>query len=444
MRYSFTGRITFNTLKARLVKLREPLWAVSSQVITSAGNFLTSILIVRSTGITEFGRFSVAFLILMISRNYQNGIVLIPLSTIAPKLRPQAASAYRGFILANGIAFTMITSLLIYVFSSFLGGFFNSPWLPNLALPLACANVSANLADLFRRYELVRQAGAKACSIDVIRHGATVVSLSTWPYWASSELNAQSALFVLAAASLIASAVGFLAFGKVCWSTKLSRALWPRHANFIRWMTPSVTLEAIQGTGPMFIGAFILGEADLGIVRAVQQFTNLLNLPANAAQQLVPSVASRVLHKKGPDSANKLLKFVAIASVTVAISLSIIIIFAWPFISKNLLHVNNPQSLWILLCFSLVNLIIALRVPLLAYFYIFEKPDAQAKSLIPGAILTIVLTFALTWAIGPIGIPTAIFLSLAVSTYILILVALRMRSRANLMKDTTSADSAVA
>lgn len=69
-------------------------WAVMSQIVTSGANFLT--ILVRTLGLEGFGLISICFLLIMILRNFLNGMVLIPMSALGPKRSDSSQAAYRG------------------------------------------------------------------------------------------------------------------------------------------------------------------------------------------------------------------------------------------------------------------------------------------------------------------------------------------------------------
>lgn len=78
-------------LSARLDRLaeiyarsRDARWALLSQVVTSGGNFATTLILVRDLGLEGFGQFSICFLLIMLTRNFLNATVLTPMSTIGP------------------------------------------------------------------------------------------------------------------------------------------------------------------------------------------------------------------------------------------------------------------------------------------------------------------------------------------------------------------------
>lgn len=398
---------------------RQPRWAMASQVVTSSANFSTTLIIVRSLGLEEFGRFSICFLLSMIARNFLNGMVLAPMSTIAPKLSAPSLQAYRGFLLANGLVFSLGSSALLFVAAVPLASMMNAPWLPQLAMALALASLAANGADFVRRYHFVQESPVRAFMVDAIRYAIQLVLLILLATVWRERFSAESALYVLVAGGFSGLLVGGLHYGSTGWSKRLSRAVWPRHWNYIKWMTPSVVTDTIQIT-PFFIGSVVLGESAVGLARTMQQLANILNLPFNALQQVAPSMAASVYAKCGIDELRKFLTRMTVWSVVTIVGALTVVIVLSDIILGNLLHLNKTAALPIFLIYCLYNILATLRLPLLVGFQTIELPSVAAISSLFSATATVALAFPIISFFGLIGIPVTNVLSTAVAIFTLV------------------------
>lgn len=378
---------------------------MASQIVTSGANFVTAIVIVRVLGLEAFGLFSICFLLIMIVRNFLNGCVLVPMSSIGPKLRPSSLAAYRGFAAVNALAFAVLSGVLLFAIVTPLGAILNSPTLPDLALAAAMANLAANLADFMRRHHFVYEAPARAFAVDLVRFGVQV-GLLFWLATATTGMfSAETALYAMAAGSLCGIAVGCFGFGRASWSPRLSKALWPRHWRFIKWMTPATALEAVQGNAPIFIAGALLGETALGLIRAVQQLANVLNLPFNALQQIAPSMAARALSGDGAQALNRFLTRLAGASAAALLVTSIAVIAAADLVLGTLFRLNVADALPIFLVFCVLNLALVLRLPLIVFYQAREEPSVITAANLVGSGVSLLLSFFLIAEIGPAGVP---------------------------------------
>lgn len=389
----------------RVSALEEPAWAFSSQIVTSAANFATTILVVRIAGLGEFGRFSIAFMTMMIVRNVLVGAVLTPMSSIAPKLAPTSIRAYRGFLLANGIIFGFLTSALIYATFQIVGRYADLPWLNAMSLSLSLVIFTASMADFFRRFQFVVERSARAFIIDLVRFTVQLVMLGLVALGWRQTFDSDAALYCIAVGGISAIGVGMRFYGHAGWNASLSRLLWLRHWNFIKWLVPSMALEVLQSSVPQFAAAAILGESSLGLIKATQQITNILNLPLNALQQILPSLAATKLSKSGYAAMVKFLRKSGYVIALVSVSLGILVVAASPVVAAVLSIDDSSLFRWLLTLFVLLNLVLSLRIPSLILVGAVEDSLANFVATGAGLINSAVLSYILLVSIGEIAVP---------------------------------------
>lgn len=372
----------------------QPFWAMGSQIVTSGANFLTTIIIVRSLGIEEFGQLSMYFLMMMITRYFLLDTMLLPMSTIGPKLSCHSLKAYRGFLLANGLIFATCSSLLLALLFVPLGYLLNTPWLSAFWLPFVLANFTAIMADFVRRYHFVYERPILAFFVDLIRFSIQIGLLLLMAWKLPDHFSSQSALYILAIAAIIAALFGALTYGSINWCVRFNRAIFPRHWNFIKWMTPSVALEVLQGPGIMLIAGGLFGEAILGGVRAMQSLANTINLPMNALQQIAPSLAARE-YKKSIQKLRRFLTRLALISLSIVFTITLLVAINANLLINELFNLPGEDYFWLLMLFCLLNIILAIRFPLQTYLQTLEKPGYILAASFLGAIVSISALFML-------------------------------------------------
>ena len=426
-----TARIRDKPLVRKLTGLyqrtRQARWAMISQVVTSGANFATTVILVRALGLEDFGRFSICFLLTMIVRNFLNGIVLMPMSTIAPKLHGISTPAYRGFLALNVFAFGIGSSALLAAIAVPLGGLINAPWLADIMLPLAIANLTAVFADYMRRYHFVYEAPAAACGVDTVRFAFQLALLVAFAYLWTGTMTPASALYALAGGAIAGAAFGLLFHGGVKWSNRLAASVWPRHWNFIKWMTPGYALDAVQHNAPLFLGSAILGESALGLVRAMQQLANALNLPLNALQQIAPSLAASS-YKKGGHAALKKFLFVMTGSSVAFVMVCAALTFLLSHIVVGILFkVPVAEANPILFTYFVVNILILIRLPLIIKMQSIEKPAHITASSTIGSMTAILFSFVFIHFYNSKGIPLAAIAALMANIIYYYFLSIRTR-----------------
>ncbi|WP_145996768.1 lipopolysaccharide biosynthesis protein [Monaibacterium marinum] len=408
----------------------QALCAMGSQVLTSAANFATTVILARTLGLEDFGQFSVCFLLVMIARNFLNGLILVPMSTIGPKLHDGSIRGYRAFLLLNAVSFCAISSVLLGVIIVPLSFAIGAPWLPGLTLGLIGVNILANGADFIRRYHFVYAAPLRALLVDVVRFGVQISCLAALATIFRDSFTVTTALGAMMVGSFAGIAFGFLFYGPMRWSKRLSRAVWPRHRAFIRWMSASVALDAIQGNAPLFIATALLGESALGLVRAVQSLANILNLPFNALQQIAPALSARILAKQGRHAMRRFLVASTFCALIVLLVVLSSIFSVWDVFVSFAFAIDAGIALPIFLIYCLRNVAMVLRLPVILELQSLEVPKSLALGGFIGACTSIFLSFNFTEHLGAMIVPT-VNVSIILITMVIYSASIIRHSRMN-------------
>ena len=404
---------------------RQPRWAMASQLVVSGANFATTIIVLRTIGFEGFGQFSLCFLLIMVARNFLCGIVLDPMAAIAPKLRPTSVTRYRSFLGLTVIGFAVLSTVVLTSLSAPLAYVLSAPWLPAMALGLGLANAFSCLADYASRYHFVYERPERAFAVDASRYGVQLLCVLALAAFGADWLTPASVLYALAFGSAVGALVGFASQGRFQWSRRLSCAVWPRHWNFVRWMSASISIETIQSLAPMFIGVAVLGEAALGVVRSIQQMTNILNLPTNALLQVLPAKAAAVYANQGAGALRRTLRSAAnwimlyFAGVAAAL-------FGLGVALAQLIFGEVPSDFAIILSlYVAANFFFSIRMILGTMFLSMERPRVVVKINAVGAVIAVIVPLS-AFALGPTAIALSTTLSMLGMVAASVLVARRM------------------
>ena len=90
-------------------------WALADQVIVSGSNFLSNILLARILGIEEFGRYVLAWTVVLFVQGLQFSAVSSTMLSIGPKHDAEAARSYFGAIFVHQAIFGMVSAALTLV-----------------------------------------------------------------------------------------------------------------------------------------------------------------------------------------------------------------------------------------------------------------------------------------------------------------------------------------
>ena len=76
-------------------------WALADQAMVSGVNFLTAILLARYLGIEEFGRFALAWMVVLFIVNIQYAMIIAPMMSIDPEKRRTTPVIKRRILLGS-------------------------------------------------------------------------------------------------------------------------------------------------------------------------------------------------------------------------------------------------------------------------------------------------------------------------------------------------------
>ena len=125
-------------------------WALVDQAMVSGVNFLTGIILVRYLGLEEFGRFTLAWLIVLFFNSIQFAAVISPMMSIGPKQAEIEFPQYYGAVLLQQLFWS--GCCFISIFLCVWGSQFFFDWkIHQLAAPLAAGLLAFQFQDFLRR-----------------------------------------------------------------------------------------------------------------------------------------------------------------------------------------------------------------------------------------------------------------------------------------------------
>ena len=398
---------------------QESIWALATQIVASGANFLTSVLLVRSIGLTEFGRFSICFLLVIIVRNFQVAALLTPMSTVGPKLSPCRQPAYRAFILANALAFGIGASLVLLLGSLLTGKLLTLGWLTALAPALAFANFTGFMAEFYRRHCFNRRNKFAAMIVEVTRYTIQVAVILILVYLMPAWLSAFSALLALAFGGMVASIYGALHFGSKRWNRLLALTFWSRHWRLVKWLTPSVIFTTINGPGCIFFASFFFNEAMVGGLRAMQSISNILQTPINGMQNVAVTAASKKMHNHGANALRAYLieLLVGMGGIS-AIILVAVVVFREEIIFVTM-GIRDASFSTLLVLFCAANVVLTINWISSVGLQAMERGRPITVGTAVGAFISLMLIVVLVPAAGIDAVPIARIFSLALSSLLL-------------------------
>ena len=251
-------------------------WALADQAMISGTHFLRALLLVRFLGIEEFGRFSLAWMVVLFASSIHAALVLLPMMSIGPKQSDTEAPYYYGAVCIHQLLFIILTFVSVIV-----GGFIINHVAPTwhieeFILVCAFATCAFLTQDFLRRYFFTLGHLRTAFVNDMISYGGQLGILLI--LFRVTTLGSVDALWVAGAASAFAAGVGGFTMARLAWRNSTLRKVTQQHWNFSKWLALSALCQWAAGNIFVLATGAILGAASVGILKAAQTIMGVLHI----------------------------------------------------------------------------------------------------------------------------------------------------------------------
>lgn len=370
---------------------------MGNQLFNSAANFLVTMVLVRLLGLTEFGHFTVYYVVALSLAAVIVALTVQPAVSIAASMgeeeRRQLLTTAAVLVLAIMGA---VALLLIVVQGTGITG-------ELLVLPFA-AMLSAHTAnELYRRLALFAGAVRFVWLLDVLRF----VGLGLILAWGAGEPGSRLASFTMlqiAVAYAVALALVTLLFlPRIGSSPFLSAHQARRIISAGRWLSISALLQLLHDNIFLVVGSFVAGMEAVGIVRACQTVVGTIHPFVLVLEHIFPRQIGQSVRKHGWTVAlREFARLAGIATGGIVLALALLAVFAEPLLALTLGPGADAHA-WVMRGICLV------WVPYLAFtvtsfpLRALENTAPIAASLAISAILAVVISVPVVQMWGEIG-----------------------------------------
>ena len=397
--------------------------------MVSGSNFVTGIILVRGLGLAEFGKFTVAYVVLLLANSIQLSFISSPMITLGalcsdPGERRRFVRGVFGIqlifcaiALLAAVAGTMVYLALQHGTAS-----------GSLLLPFGAAVVLYLMQDWLRRYYFTVGKAAASVWNDAVSYLGQVLLLGV--LMLAHKLTIESTFWAIAITSGIAFGKGAMLARLVC-SRRETVEAWQRTRGISIDLGIANQLQWLVYQGAMLIGASVAGPAAAGGVRATQNVIGPVNIAYQAMENIVPIRAAEEMRRGGIRKvAAFLFRFgsVGFLALLVLFSLGSLVSerFLDFFYGQNLrayATVLNLQMLYFLLAW-----------PVRQFTFLF-RTIKNTKPILISSVVAAVISLALVYPLvsnsGALGIVLAAVAGQIGNLLYLVLAWIRVHSTAN-------------
>ncbi len=248
--------------------LSKSVLTIIDQIIYSASNFLTAVIVARSCSAQQFGLYILGLRLVDYCRETQNVLIWSPYMFLSPRVQGEAHKQYTGSTLAHQLGFSIIVALLFITASFFL-----TTQMASLMIPLAFLGVVFPLQEYTRRICF-----ANFQTLAVVLLDTTVTVLQVIGLWWCAQQNRMSvsnAYWIVSAANALA-VLGWLVWARRDYSFAVKEILPDFKKNWAqgKWLLGgNLTLLASTQIYPWSLTTFH-GAAATGLYAAGEGVVN--------------------------------------------------------------------------------------------------------------------------------------------------------------------------
>lgn len=378
---------------------------ILDQALVSGSNFITGILLVRGLGLVEFGRFTIAYAILLLANSVQLSFISSPMITLGSLCATTEERRHfvRG-IFGVQLIFCAIASVLSVLGTAVYVSIRHNAGAMEFLLPFASAVVAFLMQDWLRRYYFTVGKAAASLWNDVISYFGQVVVLCM--LWWAHHLTLNTALWSIAITSGAAFIVGAMLERLGCTRPETRESWRQAHAISID-LGIANQLQWLVYQGAMLIGAGVVGAQAAGGVRATQNIVGPVNVAYQAMENIVPVRAAEEMKRGGIRRVSAFLfRFGSIGFVALLVFFSAAAVFSRQFLSffyGHQLHayagVLDLQMLYFLLTWPIRQVAFLFRT--------IKKTRPILVGSVVAAVVSLALVYPAVRGFGAIGIMLA-------------------------------------
>jgi O-antigen/teichoic acid export membrane protein len=268
-------------------------WALIDQAEVSGANFFSSVVLARILGIAEFGRFALAWTIVLFIQGIQHAAINTAMMSIGPKQDPLTASSYYGAVFLQQSVLAVCNALLVWIGVEVMAIFFPNWQLNEIAVPLAAVVLCCSSQEFLRRYFFTVGRPAISFASDAIRYLSQLAIFLILFWGVKSSVNTAMVLWIMTVTALVASLVVIPFIQRLQWSSSVFRSVSLHKWHFSKWLVGSALL--FWATNNLFFvtSGMLLGTAAAGALRAVQNLIGVTHVLFSGMENVIPKEASQ-------------------------------------------------------------------------------------------------------------------------------------------------------
>jgi O-antigen/teichoic acid export membrane protein len=408
--------------RARILAMRDPALSFTDQAMSSACNFLTTILLARALGLEAFGVYTMVWLALYLAMSLQLGLIVSPMMSIGAKEQGAEAEAYYTVVFLHQAGYVVIATAAIFTVLTFVLGVDSA--LANVALPGAMAAASYLTQDFLRRYLFARRRPAGILLIDAINQILKLGALAA--LWRAGMIGVANALWAVAGAAAVSTLCGLGMSGPLLWRPQILASVTRRQWRSARWLVLTGSVQWALSYSGLLVTAGLFGPKVLGALRAAQSLLAVLNVVREALENIVPPLAGKAFAERGMPGLHRTLGramlFAGIVGAATVLGLGLF----GPWLLHQLYGGEILEFDWVIIWYAFTFPMTLTSLVLGCAFRAVERTRPVFVASLVGACLNLLAVYPAAATFGVAGLIVVTLLSELAALIVLVMLALRV------------------
>lgn len=409
-------------MRARLQAMLDPALSFGDQALSSACNFLTTILLARALGLEAFGLYTMVWLALYLAMSLQLGLIVSPMMSIGTKEQGAEAEAYYTVVFLHQAGYVVVATGAIFAALMLAAGA-ASP-LAEVALPGSMAAASYLTQDFLRRYLFARRRPAGILLIDAINQFLKLGALAV--LWQAGMISVANALWAVAGAAAVSTLCGLTLSGPLLWKPQILASVTGRQWRSARWLVLTGSVQWVLSYSGLLVTAGLFGPKVLGALRAAQSLLAVLNVVREALENIVPPMAGKAFAQGGMPGLHRTLGramlFAGLTGAAVVLGLGLF----GPWLLHQLYGGEILEFDWVIIWYSFAFPMALMSLVLGCAFRALERTRPVFIAALVGGCFSLLAVYPAALFFGVAGLIAVTLLSELAALLVLVMLALRI------------------
>ena len=393
-------------------------WSLVDQMIISGMNFVVAILLARHLGVSQFGQFSLVWLVVVFVQGLQQGATTSPMMSIGPKQSLVTYRIYYSVVFAHQLIFAVLSTAFV-IAGLLVWDQFSQEWNVRPFLWPLCGMVFIHQTqDFLRRYFFAINKSQISVILDFVRYGGQALALLLLFLFSPWQPGVAGVLWTMLIAASASILVVLGRIDKFDWSWAGWWSVTRRHWNFSKWNVGIVLAAWMSGQVYYFITGALLGSSAVGILNAAQTIMGVTNVLFQAMQNFMPVRASIAYRDGGIDQLGRFLWKCGLF-ITSATAVIVLILCVYPNQVMKLFYGSQFGDYgWVLVGYGIICIVTAIGTVFPIGLVTLEKTFPILLSFIISASTSIVIMYPLVSEHGLIGVLVGLTVYPAIQSFI--------------------------